>query len=67
MASTSSTASTKGQGGIVSVLKATSSDFGRDECGTRAAALAYSTVFALPPLLILLVTLAGMVWSPTEV
>lgn len=53
--------------GVVHLLKATWSDFGRDECGTRAAALAYSTVFALPPLLVLLVTLAGLIWSPAEV
>ncbi len=49
------------------LLKATWSDFGRDECGTRAAALAYSIVFALPPMLVLLVTLAGLIWSPAEV
>ena len=63
----SDTGSAEGGGGIVSVLKATWNDFGRDECGTRAAALAYSTVFALPPLLVLLVTVAGMVWGPAEV
>jgi len=53
--------------GLLHLLKATWSDFGRDDCGTRAAALAYSTVFALPPLLVLLVTLAGLIWSPAEV
>lgn len=54
-------------GGMLQLVKATWSDFSRDECGTRAAALAYSTVFALPPLLILLVTVAGLVFSPAEV
>lgn len=53
--------------GIFQLLKATWKDFGRDDCGTRAAALAYSTVFALPPLLVLLVSLAGLIWSPAEV
>jgi membrane protein len=53
--------------GVLSLVKATWSDFGRDECGTRAAALAYSTVFALTPLLILLITIAGLIWSPAEV
>jgi membrane protein len=53
--------------GVLSLIKATWSDFGRDECGTRAAALAYSTVFALTPLLILLITIAGLIWSPAEV
>jgi membrane protein len=58
---------TRSSGGALELIKATWADFGNDECGTRAAALAYSTVFALPPLLILLVTLAGMIWSPAEV
>ena len=52
---------------IVQLLKAAFSDFGEDECGLRAAALAYFTVFALPPLLILLVMIAGAIWSPQEV
>lgn len=42
-------------------------DFSDDECGVRAAALAYYTIFALPPLLILLVLLVGLVWDPAEV
>jgi membrane protein len=42
-------------------------DFGDDECGVRAAALAYYTIFALPPLLILLILLVGLVWDPAEV
>lgn len=32
-----------------------------------AAALAYYTVFALPPLLILIIMLVGLVWDPTDV
>src|SRR5689334_9988653 len=42
-------------------------DFSEDECSVRAAALAYYTVFALPPLLILLTRLVGLVWDPVEV
>ena len=53
--------------GIVQLLKAAFKDFGEDECGLRSAALAYFTVFALPPLLVLLVMIAGMIWSPQEV
>lgn len=53
--------------GVLSLITATWSDFGRDECGTRAAALAYSTIFALTPLLILLITIAGLIWSPAQV
>lgn len=55
------------RGSIVDLLKATAKDFSDDECGVRAAALAYYTIFALPPLLILLVKIAGMIWSPQEV
>jgi membrane protein len=57
----------KPSGGIVGLTKATFKGFGQDECGTRAAALAYSTIFALPPLLILIVTIAGRVWGASEV
>ena len=53
--------------GVLSLIKATWSDFSRDECGTRAAALAYSTIFALTPLLILLITIAGFVLDPQDV
>jgi membrane protein len=49
------------------LVKGTVSEFGDDECGVRAAALAYYTIFALTPLLILLVSIAGLVWSPAEV
>jgi membrane protein len=55
------------RGGIVRILEGAFRDFGEDECGIRAAALAYYTVFALPPLLILLVMIAGRIWSPAEV
>jgi membrane protein len=53
--------------GLVPLIKATFRDFGEDECAVRAAALAYYTVFALPPLLILLIIVAGMVWDPADV
>lgn len=52
---------------MIKILKSAFSGFGRDECGTRAAALAYSTIFALPPLLILIVTIVGKVWGPDTV
>ena len=56
-----------GKGGIFRLIKAAIDDFGEDECGLRSAALAYFTVFALPPLLVLLVMIAGMIWPPQEV
>jgi membrane protein len=57
----------KRRGTLIDVVKAAWTDFGKDECGTRAGALAYATVFALPPLLILLVMIAGKLWNPDEV
>jgi len=52
---------------IWSIVKAAFKDFGDDKCGVRAAALSYYTVFALPPLLILLIMLAGAIWSPETI
>src|SRR5262249_36296379 len=53
--------------GIFHVTKSAIQAFRRDQCGLRAAALSYSTVFPLPPLLILLIKVAGLMWSPTSV
>ena len=50
-----------------SFLRRILSDFSEDECSVRAAALAYYTVFALPPLLILLTLVVGIFWDPVEV
>lgn len=52
---------------IISILKDSARGFGRDDCPRSAAALAYSIIFALPPLLILLIMIAGAVWDPQEV
>lgn len=52
---------------IFQVFKGAFKDFADDECAVRAAALAYYTVFALPPLLILLLMVAGMIWDPPQV
>jgi membrane protein len=48
-------------------LKRILRDFVEDECSVRAAALAYYTVFALPPLLILLTVVVGAFWDPADV
>jgi membrane protein len=53
--------------GVWQIVKAALGDFNDDDCGQRAAALAYSTIFALPPLLILLVRIVGLIWSPDQV
>jgi membrane protein len=55
------------QKGIFPMLKDTAKDFMDDECPRMAAALSYYTVFALPPLLILLLLIAGAVWDPADV
>lgn len=52
---------------MVAFLKRILRDFSEDECSVRAAALAYYTVFALPPLLILLILVVGAFWNPAEV
>jgi membrane protein len=52
---------------MLSVLKHAFKEFLDDECMVRAAALAYYTIFALPPLLILLIFAAGAVWDPQDV
>lgn len=52
---------------MLTFLKRILRDFNEDECSVRAAALAYYTVFALPPLLILLTMVVGVFWDPAEV
>ena len=54
-------------GGVVALIKGAWDDFQKDQCTQRAAALCYSTIFALPPLLILLIKLAGVIWSPDAI
>jgi membrane protein len=54
-------------GGPFALLKQTISEFSADNCTRMAAALAYYTVFSLPPLLVVLITVAGLVLDPAEV
>ncbi|NND96112.1 MAG: YihY/virulence factor BrkB family protein [Pirellulaceae bacterium] len=49
----------------MSVLKTTFSRFSTDDCSTMAAALAYYTIFALPPLLYLLLTIVSYAMTLT--
>lgn len=53
--------------GMVGLLKRTFSEFMADECPRLAAALSYYTVFSLPPLLILVLLIAGAVFDPSQV
>lgn len=53
--------------GYFGLLKQTFRDFSEDECTSMAAALAYYTVFSLPPLLLIIVMIAGAVMGPQQV
>ncbi|MFL5381778.1 MAG: YihY/virulence factor BrkB family protein [Longimicrobiaceae bacterium] len=44
---------------VFQLVKESAKDFSQDECPRMAAALAYYTVFALPPLLILIMMIVG--------
>lgn len=48
------------------LAKATFKDFSDDKCPTMAASISYATVFALPPLLLLLLYLLGLFVDPQE-
>lgn len=52
---------------IVSILKESGKEFMDDNCPRMAAALAYYTIFSLPPLLILIITIVGAVWDPQTI
>ncbi|MBA3345464.1 MAG: YihY/virulence factor BrkB family protein [Gemmatimonadales bacterium] len=52
---------------LFGLVKQSGKDFIEDDCPTMAAALSYYTVFALPPLLLLILLLVGTVLDPREV
>ena len=49
------------------ILRESAKDFIDDDCPTMAAALSYYTIFSLPPLLVLILTIAGALLEPAEV
>ena len=49
------------------LFKRSGKEFFRDDCPRLAAALSYYTVFALAPLIALLLLMAGLIWDPQEV
>ena len=53
--------------GLFQVVKDTINGFSEDDCPTMAAALSYYTVFSLPPLLVLLLTILGAVMDPQDI
>ena len=46
------------------LLVRTFREFSEDDCLSMAAALAYYTVFSLPPLLVLIITIVGLAYDP---
>jgi membrane protein len=52
---------------MLGLLKRSVREFIEDDCPTMAAALSYYTVFALPPLLLLILLLVGAVMDPQDV
>jgi membrane protein len=57
----------KGQSGIVAIIKDSAKDFIEDDCMDSAAALSYYTIFSLPALLVLILTIISAVMSPSDV
>ena len=53
--------------GPVGLLKQTVNDFLEDDCMDAAAALSYYTIFSLPAILVLLLTLISVVMNPSDV
>jgi membrane protein len=53
--------------GFFGMLKKSAQDFSDDDCPRMAAALSYYTVFALPPLIILILLIVGAIWDPADV
>jgi membrane protein len=53
--------------GALALAKETFSAFFDDETTWKAAALSYFTVFALAPLLVILIQVASLVWDPGDV
>ena len=49
------------------LLKRSGKEFFRDDCPRLAAALSYYTIFALGPLIALLLLLTGLIWDPQQV
>ena len=52
---------------IVRAMRMAVDDFFEDNCMSMAAALSYYTIFSLPPLLVIVVTIAGYFFGPAAV
>ena len=49
------------------IAKQSARDFSEDKCPRMAAALSYYTIFSLPPLLVLIITLVAFVFDPDDI
>jgi membrane protein len=58
---------TRRQVGVVGIIKQSAKDFIADDCMDAAAALSYYTIFSLPAILVLLLTLISAVMNPSDV
>ena len=52
---------------MIELIKTTFKEFSEDDAPRMAAALSYFTVFSLPPLLILILMIAGLIWDPQQI
>jgi membrane protein len=52
---------------VFALLRRSYREFMDDDCPTMAAALSYTTIFSLPPLLVLILLIAGAVFDPERV
>lgn len=57
----------KGLTAIWGYIKKTISDFSDDGCDSMAAAIAYYTIFSLPPLLVIVITVSGFFFDPQDI
>lgn len=53
--------------GLFDILKRTVTEFGEDDCMMMAASISYYAIFSLPPILFLVVTLAGVLFGQATV
>jgi membrane protein len=53
--------------GLANLLKGTAQEFVDDDCPSMAAALAFYTVFSMPPLLVIVIAVAGSVFGRSAV
>jgi len=48
---------------IIASLRQAGREFGRDDCATQAAALAYYALFSIPPIVLIAILVAGRFWG----